>query len=274
MKPPLVAIKDLSFAYAKDAQLVLKNINLEIKEGEYIALIGQNGSGKTTLTKTIGGLLLPISGQVMLNGVPVSSMSVAERTAMVGYSYQNPDHQIFLSTIEDEVAFGPKNLNLDKETIEERVNEALEAVGLLKYRKEEPYFAGKGERQKVAVASILAMRSRLIILDEPTTGLDWKGSQDMMGLIKKLWNDGHTIIIITHNMRLVAENAQRAIVLCQGEILMDDSPSGVFQFPDKLAQSFLQPPQITQLWHQISQEGSPWLNSYEAQRSLNDRLYN
>lgn len=272
MADKLVEVENLSFTYTTDQSMILNNINISINQGDYIALIGQNGSGKTTLVKLISGLLKPTSGQVFIKGEPVSSMSVNTRTSMVGYCYQNPDHQIFLSTIEDEIAFGPKNLDLADEVVRKRVDEALSAVGLSKFRKEEPYFAGKGDRQKVAVASILAMRPRLIILDEPTTGLDWKGSQDMMNLIAKLWQSGHTIVIITHNMRLVAEHARRVVVMCQGEVIMDDTPAEVFRYPDQLAKSYLKPPQITQLWHAIYRKNEPWLTAREAQIELKESL--
>lgn len=268
----LVEIKDVHFAYSSDGPEILAGLNLTIERGEYIALIGQNGSGKTTLSKLIGGLNTPTSGEITIDGVSVASLSVPERTARVGYCYQNPDHQIFLNTVEEEVAFGPKNMGLSAGEIEERVVQALEAVGLLKYRKEEPYFSGKGTRQKIAVASVLAMQPSLIVLDEPTTGLDWRDSQNMMRLIDEIRRIGHTIMIITHNMRLVAEYAERAIVMCHGEIKLDGTPSEVFQHEDALKKSFISPPQITQLWRAVDSQSEPWLNIRQALPKVREML--
>ncbi len=260
----LVEIRDLHFSYSADGPEIIHGLDLDIRAGDYIAMIGQNGSGKTTLSKLIGGLNKATSGVIKLNGRPVDDMKVAERVSTVGYCYQNPDHQIFLNTIEDEVAYGPRNLGLDKESIEERVVQSLEAVGLLKYRKSEPYFAGKGERQKIAVASVLAMRPELIVLDEPTTGLDWRDSRNMMSLIRTIHEAGHTIMIITHNMRLVAENATRAIVMCHGDIQLDGTPEEVFRYEETLRKSFVTPPQITQLWQQVDNKENIWLDAKDA----------
>lgn len=260
----LVEIRGLHFAYSHDGPEIIHGLDLDIRKGDYIAMIGQNGSGKTTLSKLIGGLNKATAGSIRLNGRNIDEMKVSERVSTVGYCYQNPDHQIFLNTIEDEVAYGPKNLGLDKAAIEERVVQSLEAVGLLKYRKAEPYFAGKGERQKIAVASVLAMRPSLIVLDEPTTGLDWRDSKNMMALIRTIHEAGHTIMIITHNMRLVAENASRAIVMCHGEIQLDGTPEEVFRHSSVLRESFVSSPQITQLWERLGAGENIWLHARDA----------
>ena len=268
----LVEIDNVRFAYSEDGPEILHGLNLTIEEGEYIALIGQNGSGKTTLSKLIGGLNIPTAGDIRILGKSVKDMPVRERAALVGYCYQNPDHQIFLNTVEEEIAYGPKNLGLSADEIEARVVQALEAVDMLRYRKEEPYFAGKGERQKIAVASVLAMQPKLIVLDEPTTGLDWRDSINMMKLIDTIRDAGHTIMIITHNMRLVAENAKRAIVMSQGQIQIDGTPSEVFRHEEFLAKSFVQPPQITQFWRRIGAPGEPWTRSEDAVETIRERM--
>ena len=268
----LVEIEKLQFSYSEDGPEILHGLDLTIHQGEYIAMIGQNGSGKTTLSKLIGGLNAPTSGTIRIRGKNVQEMSVQERVSTVGYCYQNPDHQIFLNTVEDEVAYGPKNLGLSPDMVEERVVQALSAVGLLAYRKEEPYFAGKGERQKIAVASVLAMRPSLIVLDEPTTGLDWRDSQNMMKLIHDIHQAGHTIMIITHNMRLVAEHAERAIVMSHGTIRLDDTPAEVFRHEDILSESFVTPPQITGLWRKVWGKDTPWLEASQAVPYINQIL--
>jgi energy-coupling factor transport system ATP-binding protein len=239
----MIQFDQVRFAYSDD-QPVLKNITLSIQQGEFVALIGGNGSGKTTLAKHCNGLYKPTSGAVFVNGRDTKDCSVAELSGIVSYCYQNPDHQIFQSTVWEEVAFGPKNMGLSAAEIELRVSEALRAVGLEHLRGEEPYFAGKGTRQKIAVASILAMKPQMIVLDEPTTGLDHRGVVEMMALIQRLHREGHTILVITHDMRLVAEYAQRVIVLCRGEIICDGSPQAVFAQPELLALAQVEPPAV------------------------------
>ncbi|MFM1651115.1 energy-coupling factor ABC transporter ATP-binding protein [Brevibacillus sp. B_LB10_24] len=238
-----IVFDQVHYGYSPE-QPVLKNINLTIQQGEFIALIGGNGSGKTTLAKHCNGLYKPVSGTVRVGGRDTKTCSVAELVSQVAYCYQNPDHQIFQSTVGEEVAFGPRNMGLPADEVEARVSEALQAVGLDQLREEEPYFASKGTRQKIAVASILAMKPQAIILDEPTTGLDHRGVEEMMSLIRKLHRDGHTILVITHDMRLVAEYAGRVLVLSQGEIICDDSVQAVFAKPDLLAKAQVEPPAV------------------------------
>lgn len=267
----IVEARGLRFSYGAGGPEALRGIDLSIEQGEYLALIGQNGSGKTTLAKQLCGLLVPTAGEVLVEGRRLADLSVRQRAALTGYCYQNPDHQIFLDSIEREVAFGPRNLALTDDVVRSRVEEALRAVGLWEYRHEEPYFAGKGERQKVAVASVLAMRPSLIVLDEPTTGLDWRGSMAMMALVRQIWQAGHTIIIITHNMRLVAEHARRVVVMCQGRILMDGRPSEIFSRPAELATTYLKAPQITKLWQELAMPAPPWLQVEGAAEYLNGK---
>lgn len=247
-----VEIRNLSHVYGKgtpEEVVALRDITVDIHQGELVALIGQNGSGKTTLVKHFNGLLKPTKGHVIVRGVDTRKASVTELSRMVGYCFQNPDHQIFKQNVYDEVAFGPRNIlgSGHEDEVRERVEEALETVGLTGYEKQNPFFLGKGERQKVAVASVLAMRPQLLIVDEPTTGMDWKTSKAMMKLIKGLHLAGHTIIFITHNMPLVAEYAERVIVLHQGKILLDGPTRWVFSHVEKLEGAFIKPPQITQL---------------------------
>jgi energy-coupling factor transport system ATP-binding protein len=261
-----IKVNDVHFSYTGlPEDEVLKGISLEISRGEYIALIGQNGGGKTTLAKHFNGVCKPTSGEVIVDGMNTRDLSVADLAPKVGYCYQNPDHQILHDTVEKEVAFGPRNLGLPENEVRERVTEALSAVGLLEYRQEHPYFAGKGERQKIAVASIIAMRPAVLVLDEPTTGLDWTGSQGMMSLIDKLWEHGHTVIIITHDMRLVAEHARRVIVISEGRIIADDATHVIFsEKRQELSAARLSPPQITRLGWVIYGDSTGWLTVSEA----------
>jgi energy-coupling factor transport system ATP-binding protein len=243
-QPLAVEVKDLRFEYEKGTE-VLRGIGLNIHRGECVAIVGQNGSGKTTLVKHFNGLLRPTSGKIILNGVDTAGKTVAQLSKTVGYLFQNPDHQIFSTSVEEEIAFGPKNLGVGPEETERRVAEALKLVGLEEYRKVPPSTLGLGQRRKVTLASIVAMKPDVMVLDEPTTGIDWNGSIQLMNSVRELNKQGHTIITITHSMRVVAQYAERTIVLANGGIILDGPTRKVFSEPDVLKTTFLAPPQIT-----------------------------
>lgn len=250
----IIEVKDLWHVYPNGVK-ALQGISLSIQEGEFLAIIGQNGSGKTTLVKHFNGLLKPTKGKVIVYGLDVSRSTVATLSKKVGYVFQNPDHQIFARTVYEEIAYGLKNLKLPKEEIDKRVKEALEFVGLEGYEEKHPFLLKKGERQKIAFASIYAMKPKVFIVDEPTTGQDYEGSESMMSMLKRLNEKGHIIIIITHDMRIVAEYAQRVIVLSEGKILIDGPTRYVFSKPELLSKSYLTPPQITQLSQKLLDYG-------------------
>lgn len=250
-----VDVRNLTFIYP-DGTLALKNIDLTIDEGEFVAFIGQNGSGKTTLSKNIAGLLKPTEGEVLLFGRSTKEMKVRELATSVGYVFQNPDHQIFNMTVYDEIAFGPRNLLLDEDEVRERVKEAAKIVGLREeLMGESPFFLPKGLRQRVAIASILALRPKVIIVDEPTTGQDWKQSIEIMDFLKHLNRLGHTIIIITHEMEIVARYAERTVVMAAGEKLLDGPTNEVFAKAEVLRRAFVKPPQPTRAAHTLSRYG-------------------
>jgi len=242
----IIEVKDLEYVYPGNIK-ALDSISLEIREGEFLAIIGQNGSGKTTLAKHFNGLLKPSKGEVRIAGEDTKRKQVSELGKIVGYVFQNPDHQIFADTVEDEVAFGPRNLGIPRDKISLFVEDALKEVGLEGYERYDPFSLTKGERQRVAVASILAARPRVVILDEPTTGLDYREQKSIMELLQNLNRKGHTIIIITHSLWVVAEYAKRVLVLHKGKILLDDQTRKVFSQEEKLDQSFLRLPEIIRL---------------------------
>jgi energy-coupling factor transport system ATP-binding protein len=244
--PPLVEVRGLSFSYPGGPP-VLDSIDLRIAPGEFVAIIGQNGSGKTTLAKHLVGLLRPSAGVVMLNGRDRVSMRPAETAAEVGYVFQNPDHQIFAATVEDEVAFGPRNFNLAPDEIERRCGEVLRAVGLQDARALDPFLLSKGERQRLAVASVLALRPRLLILDEPTTGLDYREQRRMMALVTELNRDGIAIVMITHTPWLVAEYARRVVLMRHGRKLYDGGVREFLARDELLASSSFRAPEATEL---------------------------
>lgn len=251
-----ILVKKLYFEYPDGTQ-ALKNINLEIVKNEFIALIGQNGSGKTTLSKCLNGLYKPTSGDVIVDGLNSKEGSIVQMVRRVGYVFQNPDHQLFNNTCWDEIAYGPRNIELSEDEIKERVEESIQVVGLPEiYHQEHPFFLSKGLRQRVAIASILALRPEVIIVDEPTTGQDARQSREIMDFLKTLNEEhGHTIIIITHDMPIVGEYARRVIAMASAHIMVDGPTAEVFTKADMLRKTFLAPPQITQLAQSASKLG-------------------
>ncbi len=256
MTSPFIEVKHLVYRYP-DGTLALDDINLTIDEGEMITFIGQNGSGKTTFSKCLNGLFKPTGGDVIVDGHNSKTTPIVEMVRRVGYVFQNPDHQLFNSTCWDEIAYGPRNIQLAEEEVKERVEEAAHVVGLDKsYFKEHPFFLPKGLRQRVAIASILALRPRVIIVDEPTTGQDAQQSREIMDFLVELNEEhGHAIIIITHDMPIVARYAKRVVALGRGHILADGPTAEVFSHPEILAQTFIEPPQITQLAQRTQDQG-------------------
>jgi energy-coupling factor transport system ATP-binding protein len=255
----LIEVKDLVFEY-EDGTRAIRNINLEIYAQQFIALIGQNGSGKTTFAKSLNGLLKPTEGYVKIDNLDTRERGTTKKiVTKVGYVFQNPDHQLFNNTIYKEIAYGPSNIGLSAAEVKERVEEAAHVCGLDKSLfQEHPFFLTKGLRQRVSIASILAMRPRTIIVDEPTTGQDMRQSIEVMNFLRDLWEkEGHTVIIITHEMPIVAQYAKRTVVLGQGQVLMDAPTREVFAEPELLARTFVKPPQITRLAQSLGKYDFP-----------------
>jgi energy-coupling factor transporter ATP-binding protein EcfA2 len=256
---PIIVVKDVWHIYNKGTEeeaVALKELNLEICEGDFVALIGQNGSGKTTLAKHFNGLLRPTKGSVFVAGLDTRKAQPTKLAEIVGYCFQNPDHQIFNARVWDEVAFGPKNLMFHDKEIQEKVSEALEQVGLKGYDDRNPFFLGRGERRKVAVASVLAMYPQVVVVDEPSTGMDWRDSTGMMDLVTKINQAGRTVIFITHDMNLVARSARRVIVMAGGRVLLDGPTKWVFGQVETLQKAYIKPPEITQLFQKLSIEST------------------
>ncbi len=245
----LIEVSQLDYIYP-DGTPALFDINLGIGEQEFIAFIGQNGSGKTTLSKCLNGLLKPTSGSVVVEGIDTQAKGVIKQlVTKVGYVFQNPDHQLFIDSVTKEIAYGPRNIGLPEDEVQRRVQEAAAVAGIgPDHFATHPFFLTKGLRQRVAIASILALKPHTIIVDEPTTGQDMPQSIEVMNFLQRLWQEeGHTIIIITHEMSIVAQYAQRVVVLGQGRILLNGATREVFAQPEVLKQTFVEPPQITRL---------------------------
>jgi len=242
-----IQVEHLDYIYQPLDVHAVKDISFKICQGEFVALIGQNGSGKTTVLKNLLGLLRPTRGRVVVAGQDTRTTAVSEMARHVGFVLQNPDQQLFADTVEEEVAYGPRNLKLEKELIEQRISDALKLVGLEDKRQEFPPALSKGDRAKVVIASALALDPSIVILDEPTTGQDYRGCHQIMQIAQSLHEQGRTVVFVTHHMALVAEYAQRVIVLSGGKVLLDDVTEGVFAKPEVVRQACIIPPQITEL---------------------------
>lgn len=255
----MISIKNLSFKYDyedENAIQILKDINLEIKEGEFVALLGHNGSGKSTLAKLINGLLLPGQGDVLVDGMNTKNEEEIwdiRRTA--GMVFQNPDNQLVATIVEDEVAFGPENMGVEPSEIRRRVDRALEDVGMADYKKNAPHLLSGGQKQRVAIAGILAMSPKYIILDEPTAMLDPSGRREVMDTLVKLnKEEGKTIILITHYMEEAAIS-DRVVVMEDGNIVLRGTPREVFSQVDKIKGLGLDVPQVTELAYELKKDG-------------------
>jgi energy-coupling factor transport system ATP-binding protein len=226
-----------------DGRQALSGVSLEIQAGEFVAIVGQNGSGKTTLAKHFNGLLRATEGTVEVAGQIIGEQRTVDLARTIGYCYQNPDHQIFAATVREEIRFGPARLGLTEDEIDRRTDQILEMVGLRESRDVYPFSLGRGERQKLAVGSVLAIEPQVLIVDEPTTGLDWRGSEAMMGLVDRLNGRGTTVIAITHDMNLVAEHAARVVVMADGRLAGDGTPEEIFTSVGVPEMAHLRPPQ-------------------------------
>jgi energy-coupling factor transport system ATP-binding protein len=264
---PVIEVEGLTHRYPNGV-VALEGVDLTVRKGEFLAVLGQNGSGKTTLVKHFNGLLKPTEGTVRVGEDETREQGLRQLGQSVGYVFQNPDHQIFSDTVADEVAFGPKIRGMEEDEIKERVEEALVAVGLEGRGGEDPFGLTKGERQRVAVASVLSVRPEVLILDEPTTGLDYAEQRSMMDLVKSLNEAGSTIIAVTHTMWVVAEYAHRAAVVRDGEISLQGTVREVFAEEDELHDAALRPPHIVALGNAL---GYPVLSVEEMVELTEDK---
>jgi energy-coupling factor transport system ATP-binding protein len=240
---PSVELEAVSFVYPNGPR-ALDEVGLRIEPGESVAIIGQNGSGKSTLARHLNGLLRPTSGRVLLDGRDIRATHVAALARMVGLAFQNPDRQLFAGNVSTEVSFGPRNLGFRGPAIDERVRTALEAVGLAAEAASNPYDLGYSRRKLLSLASVLAMRTPILVLDEPTTGQDARGAARVRAVVAAALGEGRTVIAISHDMRFVAECFRRVIVMRGGRVVLDGPPKVAFgeaSWP-VLRATFLEPP--------------------------------
>lgn len=251
----IVSTKGLFFSYEENVPII-ENLNLDINKGSFVALLGHNGSGKSSLSGLLNAIRLPNEGTVYIDGINTKNEeTVFEVRKTCGLVFQNPDNQLIASVVEDDVAFALENLGVESSEIRKRVDESLKNVGLYEYRKRSPYHLSGGQKQRVAIAGIIAMRPKIIVLDEPTAMLDPKGREEVINTIIKLNKEyGITVILITHNME-EAIKADRIVVMEKGKIILDGSPKEVFSNYDVLKNTGLDVPQITNLAHKLSEVG-------------------
>jgi energy-coupling factor transport system ATP-binding protein len=258
-----VEIKNLTHIYMKDTVFehkALNNISLTIEDGEFVGLIGHTGSGKSTFIQHLNALLKPNSGNIIIDGIDITSKGVAMKKIRqsVGLVFQYPEHQLFEETVYKDVAFGPQNLGLAQHEIEERVKEALSLVGLdfEKLKDISPFELSGGQKRRVAIAGVLAMKPKVLILDEPTAGLDPKGRDEILGEIKKLHEKQKiTVLLVSHSMEDIADLVDRIIVMSKGQVVLTDTPRNVFKQADLLQSIGLGVPQVTQLVNELKKSG-------------------
>ena len=256
---PVVSVRDLEFSYDPGAP-ILRKVSFDIRQGEFVAIIGANGSGKSTLVNNLVGLLRPDGGQIIVNGHDTRETKVADLVSDVGYVFQNPDHQLFANTVEDELRFSLRVRGLSAQEVERRVTDALGVVGLEAARTRHPFSLSRGQRQNLAVATALIHDPKLILLDEPTTGQDRRSLSGLLGMLSMLNKQGNTTIMITHDMDIVAAYATRVIVMADGQIIFDGHPRDVFydQF-EAMASLNLRPPTIVDFCRRLEDKGCPRL---------------
>ena len=257
-------LENVSFTYRPNTAYeihALKNVNLDIREGEFIGLIGHTGSGKSTLVQHFNGLMKATSGVIYYNGenIYAEGYSMKKLRGKVGLVFQYPEHQLFEVDVLTDVCFGPKNQGLPKEEVEKRAKKALQMVGLKeKYYKQSPFELSGGQKRRVAIAGVLAMEPEVLILDEPTAGLDPKGRDEILDQLKRIHEERHiTIILVSHSMEDVAKYVGRIIVMNQGEVMYDGTPKEVFSHYKELESVGLAAPQVTYIMNALAEKGFP-----------------
>jgi energy-coupling factor transport system ATP-binding protein len=269
----LIRIENVKFKYDKDnSAFAVDGVSLNIRKGEFTAIIGHNGSGKSTLAKLINSILLPTEGKIYVKEMDTADDSkLWDIRQAAGMVFQNPDNQLVATIVEEDIAFGPENQGVEPSEIRKRVDDALNAVGMYEFRKRPPHMLSGGQKQRIAIAGILALNSDCIILDEPTAMLDPSGRKEVMETLRKLKENGKTIILITHYMD-EAVQADRVVIMDRGTIKLDGSPKEVFRNIDEIKKFGLDVPQVTELAQELSKEGLSLPNDIIDVKELVDLL--
>lgn len=269
----MIEVKDVYFTYPTGVEAV-KGVSLTIKDGEFVAIMGQNGAGKTTLVKNFNGLLRPTKGTVLVDGVSTKDISVAKLARKVGFVFQNPDHQLFSETVEEEITFALRNFGFDQATIEKRVTWAVNLLDLVEYRKTSPFMLSGGERKRVALGSVLAWDPKVVILDEPTIGQDHRQKENLRQFIVQLNEQGKTVVVVTHDVEFVAECNPRVVLMKEAKIIADGEAKRILTDTTLALEASIVPPQISQIFHGLTFLGLPSdvIDVSEAKKILIDYL--
>lgn len=253
---PVLEVRDLCHRYPHLDSNTLDKINLKVFKGERVAVLGANGAGKSTLFKHLNGILKPLSGEVLIKGEKMTKKNIRTCRETVGIVFQDPDDQVLAPSVEEDIAFGPINMGLSRNEVERRVKEALEMVGLTGFEERAPHHLSGGQKKLVAIAGILAMRPEVIVLDEPTAGLDPLSSARVLELIMKMNRElGITLLLSTHNVDVVPYFAERVFVLHHGRLEADGSPYEIFSDPELLRKAHLRLPRVAEVFEMLQQKG-------------------
>ena len=252
----IISIKNVHYTYPGDEIESLCGVSLDIKKGSFVAVLGHNGSGKSTLAKHLNAILLPTEGEVLVNGISTADEDrLLEIRSTVGMVFQNPDNQIVANVVEDDVAFAPENLGVAPEEIRRRVDNALRQVDMYEFKMHAPHLLSGGQKQRVAIAGVIAMEPEVIVLDEPTAMLDPKGRREVIDTVTKLCREkGITVVLITHHMSECVD-ADRVIVMSNGNVIADDSPENVFSQVKLMKSEGLTVPATTELMFELNKNG-------------------
>ena len=265
----MIEAENVYYSYPSKVE-ALKGVSLTVKDGEFVAIMGQNGAGKSTFVKHFNGLLKPSQGTVKVDGVLTTKASIATLARNVGFVFQNPDHQLFSETVEEEIAFALKNFGFKPEVIEERTTWALNLLSLTQYRKTSPFLLSGGERKRVALASVLAWDPKTLVLDEPTIGQDHEQKERLQQFIMQMQSQGKTVITVTHDVEFVAECNPRVILMKEGKIVADGEGREILTEPTMLERASIVLPQIAQVFTRLETLGLPKdvIDIYQAKAML------
>lgn len=273
MKSPLVKIENISFKYDGQNEYALRNLSFQIEDGEWLAIVGHNGSGKSTLAKLLNGLQFPEEGRIEIRGIPLSEETVWDTRRLVGMVFQNPDNQFVGTTVQDDVAFGLENNGIPRDDMVERVKTALEKVKMDQFLDQEPHHLSGGQKQRVAIAGVVALRPKIIVLDEATSMLDPRGREEVLSTIRELKNDNQmTVISITHDLEEAAR-ADRILVLNKGKLYREGTPEEIFQMDEELIELGLDIPFPVKMSKALKNKGISVAKHYLSEEELVAQLW-
>ena len=255
----MIKAENLTYFYeaeeGEEPKLILENVSFTIEKGQFVAILGHNGSGKSTLAKLMNGILMPQTGDVYVKGINTrDEEKLIDVRRLVGMVFQNPDNQIVSNIVEEDVAFAPENLGMEPSVIRERVDNALKLVGMYEYREHAPHLLSGGQKQRVAIAGVIAMGPECIVFDEPTAMLDPQGREDVIDIIRRLRENGTTVVLITHHMRETID-ADRIIVIDDGRIAMEGTPKEIFKNIDEVRSRSLDVPETVDVLNELNKKG-------------------